>query len=107
MDKKEILNMAQKNRNEGREYDNHMASRGTTLSCLTSLIVGIILFLVEYIAKGSINIGLLAVGLTTSCVQALYEGIKNKKVLLIIGGCVQIPMVLLFIIAFISQVVGK
>lgn len=45
MDKKEILNMAQKNRNEGREYDNHMASRGTTLSCLTSLIVGIILFL--------------------------------------------------------------
>lgn len=107
MEKEKILNLAQKNHAVGNEFENRVASKGTTLSCMTSIIIGIILFLIEYVAKGSVNIGLLAVGLTASCVQSLYEGIRNKKTLLIIGGCVQIPFVLLFIIAFIFQVVKK
>ena len=79
MEKEKILNLAQKNHAVGNEFENRVASKGTTLSCLTSIIIGIILFLIEYVAKGSANIGLLAIGLTASCVQSLYEGIRNKK----------------------------
>ena len=46
------------------------------LGTLVALLVGIGLFLLEYFINNSVNVGFIAVGMTASGVQSLYEGLK-------------------------------
>ncbi len=102
----EILEAAQKEKFAGKEFDNRIESRGTLWASLISLIVGVGLFLVEYFVKGTWNIGLIAIGMTASCVQLLYEGIKLKIVWKIILGAISAIIALFFILGFIVRVIS-
>ena len=78
-DKDEILKAAQKDTFTGKEFENRAGTKGTLLASLVSLIVGTILFITEFFVKGPWNIGLVAVAMTASSVQLLYEGIRIKN----------------------------
>ena len=106
MEKNLILEAARKNKNRGQEYENKESVRSNLLSSLIAIMIGIALFLVEYFVKHSINVSLIVVGMTAACVQSLYEGIKTKKVYLIIIGCVESIIVILALFVFIAQVVS-
>ena len=105
MDKDKILKAAQTNKSNGKEYEHKQSIRGSLLSVVCALLVGIGLFLLEYLVRGTLNFGLIAVGMTASSAQYLYEGITVKKISLIILGAVQSFVALFFILAFIGRVV--
>lgn len=105
MEKNKILEAARNNKNKGQEYENKESVRSSLFGAAASIVVGIILFLVEYFVKDSVNISLIAVGMTMVSVQSLYEGIKNKKIYLIILGIIQALIVIFSILLFIKQVV--
>jgi len=104
--KDEILKAAQNEKYAGKEFDNRTESRATLWASLISLIVGAVLFFVELLAKGTWNIALIAVAMTASCVELLYEGIKLKKVWKIIIGAIGALIALFFILGFIGQVIS-
>lgn len=106
MDKENILKAARTDKHRGKEYENKEAVRSSLLGSAISLLVGVGLFLIEYFLKDSVNVGLLAVGMTTACVQWLYEGIKVKKIHLIIAGSLTAITALFFVLLFIGQVVA-
>lgn len=106
MEKKQILEAARKNKNRGCEYENKESVKSSLLGAVIAILVGIALFLVEYFAQGSVNVSLIAVGMTAACVQSLYEGIKNKKTYLIIIGCIETLVVIFAFLVFIAQVVS-
>lgn len=104
--KDEILKAAQKETFNGKEFENRAGAKGTLLASLVSLIVGAILFLAEYFVKRTWNIGLIAVAMTASSVQLLYEGIRLKTIWKIVVGSVEAIVALFFILGFIGQVIS-
>lgn len=106
MEKHNILEAARNNKSKGKEYENKESVKSNLLASAVAILVGIILFLVEYFVKNSVNISLIAVGMTTACVQSLYEGVKTKKAYLIIIGCVESLIVVFALFLFIAQVVS-
>ena len=106
MENNKILEAARKNKNRGQEYENKETMRGNLLGSAVAIVVGLILFLIEYFLKDSINVSLIAVGMTAACVQYLYEGIKNKKTHLVIIGCVDALIVFFSILLFVMQVIS-
>ena len=104
--KDDILKAAQKNTFSGKEFENRAGTKGTLLASFVSLIVGAILFLIEFFVKRTWNIGLIAVAMTASSVQLLYEGIRLKTVWKIIVGSVEAVVALFFILGFIGQVIS-
>ena len=105
MDNKTILAAARKNKGRGKEYENKESIRSNLLSSAIAISMGLILYMIEYFVKDSVNVSLIAVGITAACVQSLYEGIKTKKLYLIIIGCVELIIVIFALILFIAQVV--
>ena len=79
--------------------------RGSLLSVAVSLIVGVGLFVLEYYTKGTVNIGLIAVGCTVAGVDSLYEGIKLKRTGLKIVGIVMSLTAIAAIALFVGQAV--
>ncbi|MBR2987678.1 MAG: hypothetical protein IKC63_06635 [Clostridia bacterium] len=107
MEDNRILEAARNNKRKGHEYEKKESVRSNLLSSAIAIVVGIIIFVIEYLAKGSFNVSLIVVAMTAACVQALYEGFRNKKVhLIIIGGIETIIFVISFLI-FISQVIAQ
>ena len=106
MDNKTILEAARNNKGRGREYENKESARSSLLGSAIAIVIGMILFLVEYFVKDSVNVSLIAVGMTAACVQSLYEGIKTKKTHLIVIGCVELIIVIFALLVFIEQVVA-
>ena len=105
MDKERILAAARNDKYRGQEYENEETSRASLLSVFISLTVGIGLFLLEFFVKKTINIGLLAVGLTTAGVDSLYEGIKLNRRHITIMGIIMSLLAIVAILLFIAQVV--
>ncbi len=105
MNNEEILIAAQKNKNRGKEFESKVLSRGNTWSSLISLLVGLLLFAIEYFSKGTWNFGLIAIGTCASGVQYLHEGIKLKKWHYILAGVFQLIICVLFSLAFIGKTV--
>ena len=106
MDNKTILEAARNNKGRGREYENKESARSSLLGSAIAIVIGMILFLVEYFVKDSVNVSLIAVGMTAACVQSLYEGIKTKKTYLIVIGCVESLIVVFALLVFLAQVVS-
>ena len=86
MDNDKILAAAQKNKGREGEYEQNEASYSNYFGTLVALIVAVVLFLAEYIAKGAFNSGLIAVMATALGVPLLRDGIKAKKTRTIIHG---------------------
>ncbi len=106
MDKEKILEAARKNKRKGQEVENKVTVRGSLWGSFAAFVVGICLFLLEYFVRNTVNIGLLIVGMIALGVQSLYEGIKNKKVPLIVIGIVQSIVSVLAVFVFVGQVVA-
>lgn len=105
MNNEKILESARKNKNRGKEFEQKESTRSSLLGTLVALLVGIGLFLLEYFINNSVNIGLIAVGMTASGVQSLYEGLKVRKFYLTEIGAIQTLIALIAILAFVGQVV--
>lgn len=105
MNNEKILEAARKNKNRGKEFEQKESTRSSLLGTLVALLVGIGLFLLEYFINNSVNIGLIAVGMTASGVQSLYEWLKVRKLYLTVIGAIQTLIALIAILAFVWQVV--
>lgn len=107
MENKDILLAAQREKNRGREFESKASEKSSLFASLMALLVGVLLFMLEYCIKNSVNVGLIAVGMTASGVQSLLEGTKVKKAYLIIISVVQLLIALFAIFAFIGGLVIK
>lgn len=105
MNNEKILEAARKNKNRGKEFEQKESTRSSLLGILVALLVGIGLFLLEYFVNNSVNIGFIAIGMTASGVQSLYEGLKVKRHYLTVLGAVQTLIAIIAILAFVGQVV--
>ena len=107
MKNEEILLAAQKEKNRGKEFENKASIKSNLFGSFVALLVGILLFMLEYCIKDSVNVGLIAIGMTASGAQSLFEGIKVKKAYWIIIGAAQLLIALFAILVFISKLVTK
>ena len=106
MDKEKILAAARSDKNRGKEFENKQSVRGSLLSALFAILLGIVLFFVEYFCRGTFNLGLIAVGTTALGVQYLFEGITVRKIRMVIAGFIYTFFAVIFALAFIGQVVA-
>ena len=106
MDKNSILEAARNNKTRGQEYENKESIRSSLLGSAIAVFSGIILFLVEYFIKNSINVSMIAVCMIAASVQYLYDGIKTQKAYMIIIGAIEAIIALFAIIVFIGQVIS-
>ena len=106
MDKDTILAAARNEKHKGKEFENKESARSGLLSSAIALLVGIGLFLLEYFVRDSVNIGLIAVGMTACGVDYLYTGVKLKQHYKTVIGTVQLLIALLFILFFVAKVVA-
>ena len=106
MEREEILKAAIKNNAKGEEYENRVSVSGNLYGSAVAILLGIILFVVELLVRGSLNTGLLAVGFVSSAVQFIYEGVKINKRLFVAIGVFQALISTMVILAFVVQVTG-
>lgn len=104
MEKNKILEAARNNKVKGREFENKESIKSSLLGSIVSTILGIALFLIEYFVKNDVNVSLIAVGMAAFSVQSIYEGIKTKRISLLLVGIVQVIIVLFAILIFMGQV---
>ena len=105
MDKDTILAAARNEKHKGKEFENKESARSGLLSGAIALFVGIGLFLLEYFVRDSVNIGLVAVGMTACGVDYLYTGVKLKQHYKTVIGTIQLLIAILFCLLFIAKVV--
>ena len=105
MTNEKILEAARKNNSRGKEFEQKKSIRSSLLGTFVALLVGVGLFLLEYFVNNSVNIGFIAVGMTASGVQSLYEGLKVKKLYLTVFGVIETLIAVIAILAFVGQVV--
>lgn len=105
MDKEAILAAARSDKHRGKEFENKETARSGLLGSAIALFVGVALFLLEYYINNSVNIGLVAVGLTAAGVDSFYEGIKLKRHYMTLIGVIQILAAIFAILIFIAKVV--
>ncbi len=107
MNNKEILEAARKNKERGKEFENKEIIRSNSLGLGVAMLVAFVLYMIEYFLKGTMNIGIGAVGMTAAGVQSLYEGIRLKRASIIIAGIIISLLSVLLIIMFVVQAVSK
>ena len=105
MDRDRILATARIDKLRGKEFENMESTRSSLIGGLFALLVGLVLFLLEYFVQNSVNVGLIAVGMTATGVQSLYEGIIIRKFHLVIIGGLQLAIAVIAILAVVGQVV--
>ena len=104
MDKNKILEAAQKNGDRGYEYEYNVSDRASLLTLVTVLVVVMLLSVVEYFAKGYVNLGFLIVGATAIATDTLYNGIAFKKAWKIVVGSLLVLMTIILIIAWVVMI---
>lgn len=106
MDKNEILAKAQANAIRGSEYENHIFKRSGILTLLLTVILGMVLAVVQYVVKHSFNVELYTTITFALGFQALYEGVRTKKVIEIIIGVIVLCMTALLLLTFLTEVLA-
>lgn len=107
MDKNSILNAAKKEKNRGMEYEGGIIKQGFVWGMIFAVILSVVLVMTEYLVKGTINLGVIAVIITMSGVQSLYEGIKLNKRYLIITGSIKTIIAILYAVLYVFKAVAK
>lgn len=98
MNKEEILAAAQKEKYKAKEYEDIVMSRGETLSGLVCFIVGVVLFITEYIYSHTLNLTLATIGFLACGVEFTHEGKHLHKRFYFVFG---VLFIILGIITFI------
>lgn len=99
MDNKSILEAARNNGDRGHEYENKESVRASLVSAVVVLVVGMILFVVEFYMKDIVNISLVIVGVAAIASDMLYRGIAFKTLWRILIGGILSFVALVMIIA--------
>lgn len=99
MDNKTILEAARNNGDRGNEYELKENIRASMISTVVLLVVGMMLFAIEYYVKGVLNVSLIILGVTVIGTDMLYRGITFKKLWRMILGSVLLLIALIMIIA--------
>lgn len=105
MTREEILSAAREDKERGKEFESKISVRSGFFASLIALIVGFALFGLQYWVQGTVNYGLIAVGVTAAAADALYEGIKFRKAGRIVYGGFIALIALLAVIVFIGGLV--
>ena len=71
MNNKEILEAARRNKERGKEYENKEITRSNSIGLIAAIVVGLVLYLLEYFLKGNMNVGVGAV-VDDSCGRAVF-----------------------------------
>lgn len=106
MDSQKILEAAQKNKSRGAEYETKESVKSYLFGFIVTIVVNIMLFIIECI-NGTINLSLIILGGTMLSTTFLCEGIKTKKLGYILIGAFATVVTVIFLLAFIAQVVAK
>ncbi len=99
MDNKTILEAARNNGDRGNEYELKENIRASMISTVVLLVVGMMLFAIEYYVKGVLNVSLIILGVTVIGTDMFYRGITFKKLWRMILGSVLLLIALIMIIA--------
>ena len=105
MEKEQILEAALQNKVKSEEYENKIIASGSIFGAFVAMILGIIFFVIELLICKRVDFGLIAVGLISSAVQFVYEGIKTKRKLFIVIGVYQSIFTIIAILGFLFSVV--
>lgn len=107
MDKNKILAAARIEKHRGKEFENKETTRSSLLSGSIAMLLSVALFLLEYFIKDSVNVSLIAVGMTQASISSIYEGIKLRRHYMSVIGIFYALIAVVAIFIFIGQVVSK
>ena len=93
MDNKTILDAAQHNGDRGSEFEHKENVRASLMSAILTILVGVILFVMDFFMKNIVNGSLVILGVI------LYRGITYKQIWKIIVGATLSFVVLFMILA--------
>ena len=105
MDTKKILELARKDKKKGQEFENKVFVKGCGYSVAITAIISVCMIITEFLTRQTVHFGLVALAFFIVSVPALYEGIKSKKVISLIGGIMMSVIAVLFALGFIGQAV--
>ena len=106
MNKEDILKAAQNSKGKCNEYENKENLRSGLFGSLIALVVGAVVFFVEYFCFKRVDCGLLAVAFSGAGADNFLAGIRTKRAGSIIAGSVELLVALFLIVAFVCQVVS-
>ena len=106
MDKEKILSAARNEKHRGEEFEKKETARSSLLGGAIALLVGIVVCALEYVILDSVNVGLIAVGMTAAGVDSFYEGIKLKRHHMTVIGVIQLLVAVFAILLFVAKVVA-
>ena len=105
MDTNKILEAARSNKGQGQEFENKESIKSSLIGFVVAIFLGIILFLIEYYTKNTINFSMIAVGMAMGGTQNFYEGIKIKNIISIVKGVIFSLIAIAATTIFIIQVI--
>ena len=103
MDKKEILAKAQKE-NKGQEYESYAIKKNTNWALFGGGVLGVVMIAIEYLMQGTINSALIVLFGVMGGIMNLLDGIKTRKMSLIIVGVMCLLSAIIFFAYFLVQV---
>lgn len=107
MEKEKILAAAKRNSERSKEFEKSELTKSNLIGFFASIAVCIFLYFFEYFIDKSINLGIVAVGMTAAGVQSLSEGIRLKKRGITIAGVIISFIAIISMAMFVIEVVSK
>ena len=107
MEKDKILAAAKRNSEKSKEFEKSELTKSNLIGFFASITVCIILYFFEFFINHSVNLGIVAVGMTAAGVQSLNEGIRLKKRGITIAGIIISFIAIISIALFVIEVVAK
>ena len=103
MDKNTILEAAQKNKSRGEEFEFHKERNSYLMSYAASIIIGMILFVIDYFINSILNTSLMVIGVVSVGSNLLFTGITFKKLWKIILGSILLVVALMIILCMVIK----
>lgn len=105
VNKEQILESAKRNKQRGSEYENRELDNGYLWGNFVAYLIIFLMMIMEYFMNGSVNMGVITVGLTMLAVQTLYQAIKIRKKMYFIMGIIVCVLAISFLINYFSTVI--
>lgn len=107
MNREQILNAAKKNKLKGNEYETTESVRSSLLGMIVAILVGSALFLIELFVGKRVNVSLISVVSALMGIQWLRDGVKLRRIYLIVAGIVFLVVALVTFLVVIVGVTSK
>ena len=70
------------------------------------MLLGVVLFLVEFFVRKTVNVSILCILMTELCISHLYEGQKTQKKHLVVIGFIELVVLIFLLTLFFKQMGG-